>query len=152
MVKLNSRSVLKTIVPRVLKAVLWGSLIYIVAYYLPLIFFPSEIIPFNYASELASFAIIAVFFAVAGALFSGSIVGCGLGVARAIIIIAYFFTVSNSGVINVTLPVAGVPLDFTVNISIILLMIVSVSLLDIVRNLLQALTILTKKSTVPDPI
>lgn len=147
MVKLNSKFILKTVVPRILKAVLWGSLIYILVYYLPSILFPSEILPFDYASELASFTIIAVFFAVAGVLFSGTILGCGLGVARAIIIIAYFFAVSDSGVINITLPVAEVPINFTVDISIILLMIISVSLLDIVRNLLQAVTILNEKST-----
>lgn len=150
MVKLNSRFILKTVVPRVLKAAVWGSLIYIVVYYLPLILFPSEILPFDYASELASFGIIAVFFAVAGALFSGTILGCGLGVARAIIIIAYFFAVSDSGIINVTLPVAEVSMNFTVDITIILLMIVSTSLLDIARNLLQAIIFLNEKSAVID--
>jgi len=150
MVKLNSRFILKTVVPRVLKAAVWGSLIYIVFYYLPLILFPSEILPFDYASELASFAIIAVSFAVGGALFSGTILGCGLGVARAIIIIAYFFAVSDSGIINVTLPVAEVSMNFTVDITIILLMIVSTSLLDIARNLLQAIIFLNEKSAVID--
>lgn len=150
MVKLNSRFILKTIVPRILKAAVWGSIIYIVIYYLPLILFPSEILSLNYSSELVSFAVIAVFFAVAGELFSGTILGCGLGVVRAIIVITYFFAVSDRGVIKVTLPVAEVPINFTVDISIILLMIISVSLLDIVRNLLQALSFINEKSAVVD--
>jgi hypothetical protein len=150
MVELNSRFFLKNLVPRVLKAAVWGSLTYIVVYYLPLILFPSEIIPFYYASEVLSFAIIAVFFVVVGALVSGTIVGYGLGVARGIIIIAYFLGISDSGVISVTVPVAEVPIYLTVDISIILLMIISVGLLDIVRNLLQALVFLTKKTAVGD--
>ena len=150
MVKLNSRFILKTVIPRVLKAIVWGSLIYVVVYYLPLILFPSEILPFDYSSKLASFGVIAVFFAVAGELFSGTILGCGLGVARAIIIIMYFFTVSDNGVINVTSTVAEIPMNFTVDISIILLMIISVNLLDIVRNLLQAIVYINEKSAVVD--
>jgi hypothetical protein len=150
MVELNSRFILKKVVPRVLKAVVWGSLTYVIVYYLPLILFPSMIIPVDFSSEVVSFAIIAVFFAVAGALLSGTIFGYGLGVARAIIIIAYFLSISDIGVISVTLPVAEVPIKFIVDISIILLMIISVNLLDLVSNILQALTFLTEKSAPVD--
>jgi hypothetical protein len=150
MVELNSRFILKKVVPRVLKAVVWGSLTYVIVYYLPLILFPSMIIPVDFSSEVVSFAIIAVFFAVAGALLSGTIFGYGLGVARAIIIIAYFLSISDIGIISVTLPVAEVPLKFIVDISIILLMIISVNLLDLVSNILQALTFLTEKSAPVD--
>jgi hypothetical protein len=150
MVELNSRFILKKVVPRVLKAVVWGSLTYVIVYYLPLILFPSMIIPVDFSSEVVSFVIIAVFFAVAGALLSGTIFGYGLGVARAIIIIAYFLSISDIGIISVTLPVAEVPLKFIVDISIILLMIISVNLLDLVSNILQALTFLTEKSAPVD--
>lgn len=150
MVELTRRFILKQVVPRVLKAALWGTLTYITVYILPLLLFPSEIIPFDYTSELVSFAALTVFFAVAGALLSGTILGYALGVARAIVIIAYFFAISDSGIINVTLPVAETPINFTVDISIILLMIISVSLLDVVKNILQALTFLTEKSAVVD--
>jgi hypothetical protein len=150
MVELNSRFILKKVVPRVLKAVVWGSLTYVIVYWLPLKLFPSMIIPVDFASEVVSFAIITVFFAVAGALLSGTIFGYGLGVARAIIIIAYFLSISDIGIISVTLPVAEVPLKFIVDISIILLMIISVNLLDLVSNILQALTFLTEKSAAVD--
>jgi hypothetical protein len=146
MAELNARLIMKKAIPRVLKAAVWGSLTYILVYYLPLILFPSEILPFDYTPELLNFAIIAVFFAVVTVLFSGTILGYGLGVARAIVIITYFFVVSGYGVFSVTLPIMEIQVNLTVDISIILLMIVSVNLLDIVRNLLQAITLLTKKS------
>jgi hypothetical protein len=105
---------------------------------------------FDYSSELVSFAAVMVFFVVAGTLLSGTIFGYALGVARAIVIIAYFFAISDSGIISVTLPVAETPINLTVDISIILLMIISVSLLDVIRNILQALNFLTEKSALVD--
>jgi hypothetical protein len=145
MAELNMRLMLKKALPRVLKAAVWGSLTYILVYYLPLILYPSETLPFDYTVELLDFAIIAVFFAVAGSLFSGTILGYGFGVARAVIIIAYFFAVSGNGIVSITLPVMEVPVNLTVDITIILLMIISVNLLDIARNLLQAITLLNEK-------
>jgi len=147
MAELNARSILKKATPRVLRAAVWGSLTYILVYYLPLILYPSETLPFDYTTELLHFATIAVFFAVVTVLFSGTILGYGFGIARAIAIITYFFVVTGNGVFSVTLPIMDVPVNLTVDISIILLMIISVNLLDIARNLLQAITLLTEKST-----
>ena len=147
MAELNAKLLLKKALPRVLKAAVWGSLTYIFIYYLPLILFPSETLPFDVTPALLEFAVIAVFFAVVGVLFSGTILGYGFGVARALVIIAYFFSVSDSGVFSVTLPVMEVPIHLTVDASIILLMIISLNLLDIVRNLLQAIILLDSKST-----
>ena len=147
MAGLNAKLLLKKALPRVLKAAVWGSLTYIFIYYLPLILFPAETLPFDVTPALLEFAVIAVFFAVVGVLFSGTIIGYGFGVARSLVIIAYFFSVSDSGVFSVTLPVMEVPIHLTVDASIILLMIISVNLLDIVRNLLQVITLLERKST-----
>jgi hypothetical protein len=146
MAELNIRLKLKKVRPRVLEATVWSLLTYILIYYLPLILYPSEILPFDYTNTLLDFTIIAIFFAVATSLFSGSILGHGFGIARAITIIAYFFVISGNGIFTVTLPVMEVPVNLTVDITLILLMIISVNLLDIVRNLLQAITLLAKKA------
>jgi len=146
MVKLDARLIRKA-VPRVLKAAVWGFLTYTLVYYLPLTLLASESLPFRYTTWLFQFAVMAIFFAVVGALFSGTIIGYGLGIARAIIIIAFFFAVSDSGILNMTLPFMEVPVNLTVDISIILLMIVSVYLFDIAKNLLEAITILNQKAT-----
>jgi hypothetical protein len=150
MVELSVRLTLKKVLPRVLKAAVWGSLAYILVYYLPLILVPSETLPFDYSTALLNFAIITIFFTVAMMLFSDTIIGYGLGIARALIIIAYFFAVSDSGVLSVTMPIMEVPVKLTVDVSIILLMVISVNLLDIVRNLLKVIVFLTEKSTSVD--
>ena len=138
---------LKEAFPRVLKATVWGALTFLVVYWLPMMLYPTDILPLDYATPLFQFATIAVFFAVAGQLFSGTIIGCGFGVAKAIVVIAYFFAVSDGGVFSVTLPISELTVNLAVDISIILLMIVSVNLLNIAKNLLAAIVLLTEKST-----
>jgi len=147
MAELNAKLILEKAMPRVLKATVWGALNFFVVYYLPMMLYPTDILPFDYATQLIQFATISVFFAVVGQLFSGTIIGCGFGIARALVIIAYFFAVSDGGVFSVTLPVTEVTVNLAVDISILLLMIVSVNLLSIAKNLLEAITLLTEKST-----
>ena len=150
MVELNADSVMKHVFPRVFKAAIWGTVTFIIVYYLPMMLIPSDIpqdiIPFDYTAKLLDFALISVMFTVLGQLFSGTIFGCGFGVAKAIVIISYFFIVSEGGIFSVTVPVSGVTLNVTLDISIILLMIVSVNLLSIAKNLFEAITLLTEKT------
>jgi len=109
--------------------------------------YPTDILPLDYSTLLINFATIVVFFAVVGQLFSGTIIGCGFGIAKAIVIIAYFFAVSDGGVFSVTLPISELTVNLAVDISILLLMIISVNLFNIAKNLLEAITLLTEKST-----
>lgn len=142
----SGKLIMKKVLPRVLKAAVWGSLTSIIVYFLPMMLYPQDILPFDYTALLLDFAIIAVFFAVVGQLFSDTIIGCGFGIARALVIIGYFFAVSDGGVFSVTLPISEVAVNFTIDISLVLLMIISVSLLDIAKNLLQAVNLLTRTS------
>jgi hypothetical protein len=132
--------------PRVLKATVWGSVTFLAVYWLPMMLYPRNILPLDYATPLLQFATIAVFFAVAGQLFSGTVIGCGFGVAKAIVVIAYFFAISDGGVFSVTLPISELTVNLAVDISVLLLMIVSVNLLNIAKNLLAAIVLLTEKS------
>ncbi len=147
MFELNAKSILKEASPRVLKAVVWGSLTFVIVYYLPMMLYPQDLLPVDYSTPLIQFATISVFFAVVGQLFSGTIIGCGFGIARALVIMAYFFTISEGGIFSLTLPITEMVVNLSVDISIILLMIVSVNLFDIAKNLLEAITILTQKTT-----
>jgi len=141
-----SKLFMKEAFPRVLKATVWGTVTFLVVYWLPMMLYPRNILPLDYATPLMQFATIAVFFAVAGQLFSGTVIGCGFGVAKAIVVIAYFFAVSDGGVFSVTLPISGLTVNLAVDISILLLMIVSVNLINIAKNLLAAIALLTEKS------
>ena len=151
MAELNAKLIMKTVIPRVLKATVWGTFTFVMVYYLPLMLIPKDIpqniIPFDYTAQLFDFAMISIFFAVVGQLFSGTVIGCGFGIARAIVIIAYFFVVSDGGIFSVTLPISEITVNLTLDITIILLMIVSVNLLSIAKNLFEAITLLTEKST-----
>ena len=147
MAELDMSLILKKAVPRILKAVVWGSLTFLIVYYLPMMLYPQDLLPIDYVAPLLQFAIISVFFAVAGQLFSGTIIGCGFGVARALVVIAYFFMVSDGGIFSVTLPVGEVTVNLALDISIFLLMVVSVNLLGIAKNLLEAINILAEKAT-----
>jgi len=151
MAELDSKFVMKTVLPRVLKAAVWGTFTFVMVYYVPLMLIPRDIpksiLPFDYAAQLLEFVVISVFFAVVGQLFSGTVIGCGFGIARALVIIAYFFVVSEGGVFSITLPISEVTVNVIVDISILLLMIVSVNLLSIAKNLFGAITLLNEKST-----
>lgn len=147
MVELNSEWITKTVLPRVIKAGIWGSIAYLVVYYLPLMILSSDMLPADFGIALLDFALISVFFVVVGQLFSGTIIGCGIGIARGLVLITYFFTVSDGGIFSLMLPVEGVTIALTVDITVILLMIVSVNLFDIAKNLLEAISILTEKTT-----
>ncbi|MCJ7614200.1 hypothetical protein MUO71_05490, partial [Candidatus Bathyarchaeota archaeon] len=93
MAELNSKFIMKEVLPRVAKASVWGALTFVLVYYLPMMLipqdFPQNLIQFDYRAQLFNFAMISVFFAVVGQLFSKTIIGCGFGIAKAIIIIAY---------------------------------------------------------------
>ena len=147
MAELNVNLIMKTVIPRVLKATVWGSVTFFIVYYLPMLIFPQDLLPIEYITPLADFAMISVFFAVVGQLFSGSIIGCGFGVAKALVLITYFFSISEGGIFSLTIPVTEIMINVSVDISIVLLMIVSVNLFGIVKNLLKAITILNKKTT-----
>ncbi len=138
---------MKEAFPRVLKATVWGAVTFLVVYWLPMTLYPMNILPLDYATPLFQFAAIAVFFAVVGQLFSGTVIGCGFGVAKAIVVIAYFFAVSDGGVFSVTLPISGLTVNLAVDVSILLLMIVSVNLINIAKNLLAAIALLNEKSS-----
>jgi len=151
MAEINSKFIVKEVLPRVTKAAIWGLVTFILFYYVPMTLIPQDLpqnlIQFDYRAQLFNFAMISVFFAVFGQLFSRTIIGCGFGIAKAIVIITYFFIVSEGGIFKLEIPVEEYTVNFTLDISIILLMIVSVNLLSIAKNLFEAVNILNEKST-----
>jgi hypothetical protein len=152
MADLNVSSILDDVVPRILKAIVLGSITFLVVYYLPTLLYPQDILPLDYLTPLLTFATISVFFAVAGQLFSGTLIGCGFGVARAIVVIAYFFSISDGGIFSLTLPVSEVTVNVAVDLSLFLLMVIAVNLLGISKNILEAISILTDDASEIDII
>ena len=97
MVELDSNFIMNTVFPRVIKAALMGVLTIMLVYYLPLLllpnYIPQNMISFDYKAQIFQFALISVFFAVAGQLFAKTVIGHGFGIAKAVVIIAYFLIV-----------------------------------------------------------
>jgi hypothetical protein len=146
MVKITSEFIVSKVLYRVLKAAIWGSVTFFIVYYLPTMLYPSDLLPSEYLTVLTDFAAISIAFTVIGQLLSGTVIGCGFGIARALVIIFFFFTVADGGIFSLTIPVMEMDVHFSIDITTILLMVISVNLLDIARNLLQAITILTNKA------
>jgi hypothetical protein len=146
MSKTVSKLFLKDGFSRALKAIVWGTVTFLVVYCLPMMLYPRDVFPFDYATPLLQFATIAVFFAVVGQLFSGTVIGCGFGVAKALIVIAYFLAISNGGIFRITLPISGFSVNLMVDISIVLMFVVAVNLINVVKNILSAIVLLTETS------
>ncbi len=151
MVEFDLSLILQKALPRILKALIWGSLTFLIVYYLPVMVYPQDILPIDYITPLIQFAAIAVFFAITGQLFSGTIIGCGFGVARAIVFIAYFCMVSDGGVFSITFPVDENIINLVLDLRLFLLMIIAVNLLGIAKNILEAISILSEDATKINP-
>ena len=123
MVELNKSFFLRIVFPRILKATLWGSLTVLITYYVPLMFLSTGFLPVDFSGLLLEFTLISAFFVITGQLFSKTIIGCGLGIARALIIMIYFFIISDGGVFTTLLPISGVTINFTFDLSLIFLMV-----------------------------
>ena len=150
MIKLDKKFFMYTVAPRVLKAFIWGTVTYILIYSVPSMLIPQDIpvdiMPFDLNARLFELATISVFFAVVGQLLSKTLIGCGFGIVKAIVYIIFFFTVSDGGIFSIDVPLGGTMLNVTVDVSIILLMVVSVNLLGIAKSLLDAIRIFSEKS------
>lgn len=143
---LSAKSLTKKLFPRFLKAAIWGTLTYLLVYHLPMLIYPLKALPFEFAPQLLYlFVTIAVFFAVITQLFSGTVLGYAFGIAKALIMIAYFIYVFSGGVISLTMPISGTTVDLVVDLRAFLTMIISVNLLALAKNMLQITNLLAKK-------
>jgi len=155
----NGRVILKSVLTRVVRAIVWGFImggeLLIPMLLIPdvgeqfEIFFPGQI-EFSY--------IVAIFigFEVAIQLLRETIFQYALSMARALTSMILLVLATNGGVIaitmvaspNVPLP-SGVTINLTVDFSTILGIFLILSLLSIIKNLLQAIDFLSRKAEEP---
>lgn len=144
------RGTLRRIVPRIVKATLWGTITFLM-FYLPYKLFIMPMIMFPVAPELFSetvfyvFLITMVFFAFTTKLFSGTIFQHALGIARALILIIYFIYVFRGGSITLAPSIGDITLKITLDLSVFLAMFVLISLLSLGKSLLQAIDFLARE-------
>ncbi|NIW14546.1 MAG: hypothetical protein GWN31_11585, partial [Candidatus Thorarchaeota archaeon] len=100
----SRKKLMNMLIPRTIKAALWGTFTYVFVYYLPRLIYPMDVLPLEYNQFLYLFVGIAVFFAVVVKFFSGTILEHAFSIARALILIIYFVAVFNGGIISLTMP------------------------------------------------
>lgn len=141
----DTKALVKTLVPRIFKAALWGIFTYVLVYYPTMLIYSVAPIPLGYNQLFYLFVGVAVFFAVVTKLFSGTILEYAFSIARALIMIIYFIHIFNGGIISFTMPMSEVTVNIVVDLRVLLVMFLSVNLLAIGKSLLQVVDLLAKK-------
>lgn len=144
--KRKTRTLIKEVVIRVFKAALWGLITYLIGYYPTTLVYTFALLPFEYSQLFNVFVMMLVFFAVVTKLFSGTILEYALGIAKALVVMTYFFYVFNGGIINLTIPVSETIVDLVLDLRAVLAMLVFVNLLALTKSFLQAINYVAKRS------
>jgi hypothetical protein len=150
---------LRIILPRVLRAALWGFIMggeLLIMLFIPDIggklqqFLPAEQTGFSY------FLFIFIAFEVAIQLLRGTIIQYVLGMARALTSMIVLVFITNGGIMSFTISSSpeiplppGVVISFTAGFRIVLGVFLILSLLSIIKNLLQAINFLSEKAEEP---
>jgi len=142
----NMKAYVKRIVPRIFKAVLWGSITFLLVYYLPMHIYPLEALPFEEIRNFYVFAAITVFFVVAIKLFSETILEHAFSIAKALVIMIYFVYIFNGGIVSLTIPIQATMVNLVVDLRVFLVMLILPNLLALAKSLLQATNFLAKRS------
>lgn len=144
--EVTSNSLLKKWLPRLLKALVWGMVHFLLVYVLPMQFFPVGTLPIENAALLFHlFVAIVVVFAVVTKLFSGMILEYTFSMVKAVIMISYFLYVFGGGIFSLTMPISGTIVKLEVDLTVFLVMLISLNLLALAKNVLQTLSLLTEK-------
>ncbi|MBS7609850.1 hypothetical protein KEJ19_04695 [Candidatus Bathyarchaeota archaeon] len=141
---------LKSLLPRIAKAVLWTAF-YILLDFLLRRIFPYEALPMELITTTRGFILILTFFTLAGNLSSGTIFEYIFGFAKGISLIAFTWLAFCGGILTLTLPSeTSIPSIYvTVDFRIFLGMYILIELLGIATNILRAIEFLSKKVEAP---
>lgn len=142
----NIKAYLKGIVPRIFKAVLWGSITFLLVYYLPMQIYPLEALPFEDSQNIYVFSAITVFFVVAIKLFSETILEHAFSMTKAMVMMIYFIYIFDGGIISLSIPIQATMVNLVVDFRVFLVMLILPNLLTLAKSLLQATNFLAKRS------
>ena len=156
----------KIIIPRVLRAIIWGFIMG--GEMLLLLYFPQfipqfgeeamEILPVQMTTGISYFFLVFAGIEIAIQLLRGTIFPYALSMARSIISIILLIQVTNGGIMTFTIQppagtqmAAGTSIIVTLNFQPILGVILLLSLLSVIKNLLQAIDYLSRKEETGAP-
>jgi len=156
----------KIIIPRVLRAIIWGFIMggeMLLLLYLPQ-FIPQfgeqtmEILPVQTITGISYFFLVFAGIEVAIQLLRGTVFPYALSIARSFISIILLIQVTNWGIMTFTIQppaeaemAAGMSIIFTLNFKPVLGVILLLSLISVIKNLLQAIDYLSQKEETEFP-
>jgi nitrate/nitrite transporter NarK len=146
--------------PRVAKATIKGLLFLLLFYIIPM-FFLSQVAGFapqlseDFQQRVAVFAAIAIFFAVATELTSGTIYQHALSIGRALILIVYFVIALEGGILKMDLDIIeGQQVSIMADLRTYLMILISIDLLGLAKSVLQMVNFLSERTEkqLPQPL
>lgn len=135
---------LKKFLPRVLKGAVKGLIWFFLLYFLPTLLLSGlveEVFP-SYPQLFSTFAIIIVLLVVISELLAGTIFQYALNIGKTLMFMALFIYALNGGFMAFDFEILHIEVDLRV----FLAMLLTISLLGLAKNLLQAIDFLAKKT------
>lgn len=156
----SGKSLIRKMMPRVAKATIKGLLFLLLFYIIPM-FFLSQVAGFapqlseDFQQRVAVFAAIAIFFAVATELTSGTIYQHALNIGRALILIVYFVIALEGGILKMDLDIIeGQQVSIMADLRTYLMILISIDLLGLAKSVLQMVNFLSERTEkqLPQPL
>jgi len=145
--------------PRVFKAVIVGTVTFLLYYLLPTLLFstfptenlPSEFDPYfsRYENLFYIFAAIIICFAVVNQVSSGTIFQHAFSIAKAIILMVYFIYALEGGILTLSMSLEGMAVNIVANLTAFLAILISVNLLALAKSMFEAINFLSQKVEQP---
>jgi len=138
--RIRLKTLLKKIIPRILKASLLAIVLYFLLFYIPTLMM-SSFIPSGYDLFIDIFAAMTIFFVFITQLASGTIFQYVFGATRALAFIIFFMQVLNSGAVTGNFEAISILVDLRVFFA----MLIAIELLEFGKNLFEAINFLSEK-------
>lgn len=141
----ETKTFARKFVPRIIKAIVLAVITYI-----PLYFLSSYMSPYQsffpwYAPLTNVFATLFIIFLVAGVLTAGTIYQYVFGAARTLVTMIFFICVLNGGIVTLAVPTEAASVNIVVDLTVILAILVSICVLGIAKNVIQAIDFVSAK-------
>lgn len=148
----SSKSFLRKMLPRIVKAVIKGLLYFVLLYVVPM-FLVSQVSAFaprlfsDYGQVVTLFAAVVIFFAVASELTSGTIFQHALNIGKALILIIFFVVALGGGIVRLDLNIQeSLPVSIAADLSVYLMMLIAIDLMGLAKSVLQAINFLSESA------
>lgn len=147
MVEKDWRIRLKKALPRVLRAVIVSIIFYLILFFISSLLSPVEDFVPLYRPLTDVFAAIFIVLLFASELSHGTVFHHIFNFAKALLFIIYLIYVLNGGIIPLSIPASGRPMNLVVDVRVFLTILIFVLALGLSKNVLQTIDFLSEKMT-----